>query len=147
MGAAWRHVLMRLRKCVVSLPPLGWLQKVSKGAVWCFFGTAEPLLWLFHLLGDSLSLSAVRSLAHSLSLSLSPPPGLMVCWGKRGALIGPGMSAHAQTHGICSLRCRTCWHGSDKGPRAEHPKVPNSPTSTLNPPRSLSHLFVSQLFC
>lgn len=60
MGAAWRHVLMRLGKCVVSLPPLGRLQKKKKSergsrVMFFFFGTAQPLLWLFHLLGDSLS--------------------------------------------------------------------------------------------
>lgn len=55
--------LMRLRKCVASLPPLGWLQKVSKGAMWFFsFGTGRAF---------TLTLSSVGWLTLFLSLSLS----------------------------------------------------------------------------
>lgn len=51
-----------------------------------FFGTAQPLLWLFHLLGDSLSFG--------LSLSAAGPDGALR---KPGAQIDRSMRTRVQT--------------------------------------------------
>lgn len=53
---------------VCRFPPSSWMtSKSEQGSpvmcVFFFFGKAEPLLWLFHLLGDSFALGLSRLLA------------------------------------------------------------------------------------
>ena len=115
MGAAWRHVLMRLGKCVVSLPPLGRLQKkkknVSEEAVWCFFFLGRRSLYF-----DSFICWVTHSLSVSLSLSAAGPDGALR---KPAAQIEPSVRACTQTTQTHTLMCN---HDFWKCLRKKNPK-------------------------
>lgn len=137
MGAAWRHVLMRLGKCVVSLPPLGWLQKKSERGSRVMFFLGRHSLYF-----DSFICWVTHSLLVSLSLSLSAagPDGALR---KPGAQIDPSMRTCMQTHTF--MRKHNFWQRLRKKTQIQGSRACER-TSLLNPTslRCIPHLLSLQ---